>query len=440
MNAKVSPPEKYVTVTGVVEDNLCHSCGVCGGICPAAAISFDDRALPLVYSGSCTLCGLCVQVCSGWQGTAVAEHNESLQRSVLAASTDSGLREKSSSGGLVTELLRFLLSSGQIHSALVTVADPANPARAISVLARTEDDVLRSCQSRYSLFPWGQTLRELLKSNEPYAVVGTSCQLSSFKNALRLFPKLRNNLALMVGICCESNIEPAATDHLLKIRGIKNENLQRIEFRSGKWPGVMSAFLHDGSEVVLSNRNRLEGAINYLKLAYGRDRCNFCGDVLCDLADITVGDPWGRDEEGRLKYRGNAGYSAAIVRSEALQQFLSEMVQDKRIELHEETEPHTFLGVQERQVRAAQFKVKKQSITARRKGRPITATAAKDLAAGPGLSLTERCARAVERLAHSEPFKSIILRVMFSGFGDTLTAINSRRKQRSAKLRKIKKE
>jgi coenzyme F420 hydrogenase subunit beta len=373
-----------------------------------------------------------VQVCSGWQGTTVSEQPETFQRTVLAASTDSGLREKSSSGGLVTELLRFLLRSGQIHCALVTVADPANPARAITVLARTEDEVLRSCQSRYSLFPWGQTLRELLKNNEPFAVVGTSCQLSSLKNALRLFPKLRNNLVLMIGICCESNIEPAATDHLLKIRGIKLENLQRIEFRSGKWPGVMAAFLHDGSEVVLSNRNRLEGAINYLKLAYGRDRCNFCSDVLCEVADITVGDPWGRDEEGQLKYRGSAGYSAAMIRSETMQRILSEMVQDKRIELHEETEPHTFLGVQERQVQTACVKVKKQSITAGRKGRPVIASAARDLAAGRGMSLAERWVRAVERLAHHDPFKSIFLRIMFSRFGDTLTTINSRRKQRSA--------
>jgi coenzyme F420 hydrogenase subunit beta len=436
MNAKVSPPEKYGTVTGVVEDNLCHSCGVCGGICPSAAISFDDRALPLVYPDLCTLCGLCVQVCSGWQGTAVAEHPDGCQRTVLAASTDSRLREKSSSGGLVTELLRFLLNSGQIKQVLVTIADPANPARAISILARTEDELLQSCQSRYSLFPWGQTLRELLRTTEPYAVVGTSCQLSSFKNALRIFPKLRNNLLLMIGICCESNIEPVATDHLLRIRGIKKENLQRIEFRSGKWPGVMAAFLHDGSEVVLSNRNRLEGAINYLKLAYGRDRCNYCSDVLCEVADITVGDPWGRDEEGFLKYRGSAGYSAAIARSETVLQMLSEMVQDKRIELHEETEPNTFLGVQERQVRAAQLKVAKQAITGRRKGRPIIATAAKDLAVGPGLSLAEKCARLVGRIAHYEPFRSIILRVMLSTLGDTLTAINSRRKQRSARVRR----
>lgn len=421
---KVVVPARYLTVADVVFDNLCHSCGVCGGVCPQGAVDFDGKARPVIGQ-QCNGCGLCLQVCSGWQGSGVRQAVDDTAEAYLSASTDEHLRLKSSSGGLVTELLRFLLKSGRISAALVTVSDPGNPARPVSVMADSEEQLLESCQSRYALFPWGKTVKQVFTFKKPYAVVGTSCQLASFHNVLRLFPKLGEHLVVTIGICCESNIEPQATDHLLRARKTAPADVERIEYRSGSWPGVMSAFLLNRGEVVLSSRNRLEGAINYLKLCYGRDRCRYCGDVLCEVADITVGDPWGRDGQGRLVHRGSAGYSAALVRSRDVAGWLRDMEKEGLLLLAEK-DLEEILGVQQRQAAAGRARAQRLAVSAGTAKHPCPA----GLSGGSGgLSITDRCSMFIEDAAHRKPFRSLLMFFFFSPAGDLFTLINSRLKR-----------
>lgn len=425
----ITPPQGYQTVAEVVRDELCHSCGVCGGICPAAAIDFDSRACPQVNTERCNDCGLCLQVCSGWQGTVMPNNVRSSASSFIAYSMDEKLRRQSSSGGLVTELLCYLLKTGRIKKALVTIADPQNPSRPISVLAQSELDLLQSNQSRYCFFPWGKTLAKLLRNAEPYAVVGTSCQLSSFQKTLDLFPKLRDNLKLQIGICCESNIEPQATDHLLKVRQVERSELEHIEYRNGRWPGIMVAFLKSGREVILSNRNRLEGAINYLKFTYGRERCDLCSDVLCRVADITVGDPWARDIDGKLQYRNSDGYSAVMVRSPAALDILMLMRKERRIWLEEEEVPGSIFNVQILQERAGKKRVLRTLVSAQKKGRPSVSDSGLELENSTEFFWGVEFRRYISRLARREPFRSFFMKLFFSPLGDFLTWLNALRKQ-----------
>lgn len=434
VSKRISPPREYTTVADVVHSGLCHSCGVCSAVCPRDIISFDDQALPLVEEKRCNRCGLCVQICSGWQGHYQVSPDENDQRSTsyyLAATKDEKLRIDSSSGGLVTELLRYLLDKGTIGRALVTVAHPGNPGRPVSILAASDEELIASCQSRYALFPWGKAVKELMLSDQPWAAVGTSCQLSSLANCLELFPKLQRNLVVMIGICCESNVEPQATDHLLRLRQIPRHDVERIEYRSGLWPGVMSAFLASGEEVVLSNRNRLEGAINYLKLCYGRDRCKFCPDILCESADIVVGDPWGRDSQGKLIYRGSEGYSAAIVRSSKVADMLEEMVAAGRIDLQEDP-TGSILRVQLRQQKDGELKVMREVGSAYSKGRPYPLHITSDPESCPVLGHRQRLVRSAVSLAKGKWAAEIVMGLMFSKVGDYLTQLNSRRKRSKA--------
>lgn len=417
------PPPGYLTVAEVVRDELCHSCGVCGGICPKGAIEFDDRARPLIDVNSCNGCGLCLQVCSGWRGTFFRPDAVPATSAYLTHSLDQQLRQQSSSGGLVTELLRSMLADGAIKKALVTIADPENPIRPKTILAATEAELLLSSQSRYCLFPWGKALAGLLRNTEPYAVVGTSCQLSSFNYALQLFPRLRDQLVLQIGICCESNVEPAATDHLLRIRKIPRSEVARLEYRHGRWPGVMAAFLGDGSMTLLSNRNRLEGAINYLKLAYGRSRCRQCCDVLCRSADLTVGDPWCRNDQGDFSWRGSDGYSAVMVHQAGAMQWLADLHRAGRI-LLEEQPADTLLNSQ----------LSQEAHCLRRAGglgetSPVGAYPDGAAQPRPRMSLVKKMIRLGRDAIQHEPWRSMFMALMLSPLGDALTSLNVWRKQ-----------
>jgi coenzyme F420 hydrogenase subunit beta len=48
----------------VIARGLCTRCGVCAGVCPTRAISFDEDDFPQL-SGNCTRCGFCVNCCPG---------------------------------------------------------------------------------------------------------------------------------------------------------------------------------------------------------------------------------------------------------------------------------------------------------------------------------------------------------------------------------------
>lgn len=419
---------KYETVGDIVRDKLCHSCGVCYSVCPKQAIDFDSSSLPVV-SSACNTCGLCLRVCSG-----ISEDSLDLpdgargEKCFLCASTNPDLRLNSSSGGFVTELFRYLLKIGYVKGVVVTIADPDDPVRPVSILARTEDELFGSNQSRYCLFPWGRILKKVADADIPFAVVGTGCQIRSFRKLMKVQPKLQRNAKLIVGICCESNIEQEATGHLLSVRSVNPSEINKIEYRSGKWPGVMAAFLKDGRQVVLSNRNRVEGAINYLKLTYGRRRCHFCCDVLSEFADVTVGDPWGRNEKGELAYRHEQGFSAVLVKNPEIVPLVEFMYKESIITV-EEKEASILLSLQKSQARKGKGRVARRVNYSKKTGKPFPVLKLLDDSEQRTLSLAERMSDIIFQFCHTPLFRKCFLGLMFSPLGDFFTIANSQRKK-----------
>ncbi len=387
----------HQTISDVVSSGRCHRCGVCAGVCPQEAIAFDERALPVVLE-SCNECGLCLKVCSGHEYS-IPENSEFglYGRCYLSASSDSDVRCRGASGGVVTEILRYVLKTGRVKRVVVTSASRNDPAMPSAFFVSSEKEIIDSAQSKYCLFPWGMVLRDVIKSGDTFAVVGLACQIQSLRKAMAVLPELRRNAVLLVGLFCESNIEPGGIRHLLKIRGAAGDQLERIYYRHGTWPGVMMARLKDGKEIVLSSRRGETGAVNYLKMTYGQRRCRSCHDVICASADISVGDPWVRSDVGRYTYEGSDGFSAVSVRSKRGLEIFDKMADDGVI-TREEWVPEKLLGVQ-----IAQMK---------RNGKQ---------------SCFEKI---IYTLGHMPLFRGIFLRLMFSSIGDKLTSLNALRKRR----------
>ena len=387
----------YRTISDVVSSGRCHRCGVCAGVCPQEAIAFDERALPVVLE-SCNECGLCFKVCSGHEYTISGNPEFGLYgRCYLSASSDSDVRSKAASGGVVTEILRYVLKTGRVKGVVVTSGSRNDPAMPSASLVSSEKEIIDSAQSKYCLFPWGVALRDVIKSGDTFAVVGLACQIQSLRKAMSVLPELNRNAALLVGLFCESNIEPEGIKHLLKARGVAEDQLERIYYRQGTWPGVMMARLRDGREIVLSSGNGETGAVNYLKMAYGQRRCRSCHDVICASADISVGDPWVRSDAGRYTYEGSDGFSAVSVQSRRGLELFDKMA-DEGIVTREEWAPEQLLGVQITQMNQRD-----------RRG---------------------WLERFVFALGHMPLFRSAFLRLMFSSVGDKLTSLNALRKRR----------
>ncbi len=423
----VSPVSDYSNISSVVRDGLCHRCGVCGGVCPCSAISFDEDALPVV-SGACNKCGLCLKVCSGLEYADTAQTAfGAYGHCCLGSSMDEAIRGRSASGGVVTEILRYLIKTGRVKKVVVTSASPDDPAVPVSLLTGSDEAIISACQSKYSLFPWGRIIREVMTRDEPFAAVGLACHIQSLRKAISVIPALRKNAVLLIGLFCESNIMPAGIKHLLKIKGIHSGQLDKIEYRHGNWPGVMMARLKNGSKIVLSNRNGQTGAINYLKWTYGQPRCRLCYDMMCGSADISVGDPWMRSDSGRYAYEGSSGYSAVVVRSGRGKEIIDQMIRETVISC-EEKMPEQLIGVQIKQAELKRVYTAGQIARMRSVGRPYPKSSLPEPGTAVKPLLVDRLYNAVFTLCHARILRGVFLRLMLSPVGDVITALNSLRK------------
>ena len=330
-------PHRLGTVwQDIVSQGLCVRCGACKSLCPQDALSLDEDYYPqLKEKGICTHCGICMSVCPGkdvhiaklYQMVHEAEYDHedivgAVKYTCLSCSTHREIRERASSGGTVTQLLLTLMRQGVIRKALLAGVSPVEPWKGRSFIARTEEEILASAQSKYTIIPQLEHLDELLQSGDPFALVGLPCHLHAFRKLQSQRPEAAANAKLVIGLFCHMNVEIEGTSRLLESSGLSPQEVKRVEYRSGPWPGQAIACLRNGEVRLLHGKRDgfTDGTVKYLKLLYYPKRCLLCTDYTSELADISVGDPWLRDKKGN--YSHPEGYSMTLVRSSQGQRML----------------------------------------------------------------------------------------------------------------------
>ena len=210
--------------------SLCYGCGTCAGVCPNNAITMHlDREkgiyLPQIARNKCNNCGIHTQVCP-WRFFKKEEldlHDKELNDKIignylgcyLGYSVDPELRKIASSGGLVSALSIFGLEEKNIDGVLVTKMDEY-PLKPVSFIAKTKDEILSATGSKYTPIPANTALREILKEDGKYAVVGLPCHIQGIRKAEKINKKLNERIVLHFGLICSGNISLYGTNLLLK--------------------------------------------------------------------------------------------------------------------------------------------------------------------------------------------------------------------------------
>jgi coenzyme F420 hydrogenase subunit beta len=101
------------------------------------------------------------------------------------------LRYNCASGGLITAFLLYALAEGLIGGALVTKMDEKHPSEPKPFIARTREDIISAACSKYCPVPANTALREILRSEGRFAVVGLPCHLHGVRKAEVLLSKVR---------------------------------------------------------------------------------------------------------------------------------------------------------------------------------------------------------------------------------------------------------
>lgn len=329
---------------GIIDSHLCTRCGTCSAICPQDAIWRDDDYFPHLDPDKCTECGLCARVCPGQNISALAlqknvfgieqwpgDYTGHYQQAYAAHSTHQAVRRGGASGGVVTELLLYLLESGEIDGAIVTTIDKDNPRRAKSIIARTREELLEAQQSKYIVYPVNDILKTIRQNNGRFAYVGLPCQIQGLRKWLQMNKRMRDRILYIIGLFCLTTFETPIIDELYAIKGNRRKKLKDFRFREGKWPGNICAIYKDGHYQKLHYSNFKDGAINYLTQLYTPYRCQMCTDGTAEFADLSVADAWMRNAEKDYLY---PAMSTVLLRTETGSNLFKRAVEHKRLEAY----------------------------------------------------------------------------------------------------------
>ncbi|MBK7978555.1 MAG: Coenzyme F420 hydrogenase/dehydrogenase, beta subunit C-terminal domain [Ignavibacteriae bacterium] len=334
-------------VTEIVDKDLCVRCGACDPACPANIIKFDDQAFPYITKEEDCIsnCVRCIKVCPGkvvdfntWDDEmfGMRPHPESItgivRKSMVGYSVNEDIREKGASGGIVTQLLTYMLDKKIIDGALVLSSGvDENGYHLKPMIARTKEDLRKAARSKYLLIPHLEQIREIENVEGNYAIVALPCHIHAIKKYQKVSKKLRERLKFIIGLYCNVAYEPYLLDDLIELSGYKKSDIINAEFRAGEWPGYIELTLRSGEVVRPFKFEEIKDAINSLKLFYTAGRCNLCIDFSAEYADISVGDPWLRGKDGNYLYK--EGWTTILTRTEIGDEMIDNAVNDGYIKV-----------------------------------------------------------------------------------------------------------
>lgn len=328
-----------ILIETVVEAGLCARCGTCVGACPAGNLSITDptgSCLPEA-GDRCISCGTCLDACPGG-AVQFRPHEQDIsgdgiyspllgvvRSSYLAHAVDTGIRGAGSSGGVVTALLLNLVGCGEVDGALLFAKDEKEPLRGWGRIVDDEKGIRGAAQSRYHLSPMNTALEEINQREGMFAYVGLPCHVHGLRKLESAGWSPRGSIDPVIGIYCGNNLYFEATRAMLAKLGVRHlDNVASLSYREGHWPGFFSVKTKDGRIRRISKLG-FNQAITF----YVNRRCLFCIDLTNELADISIGDGWGKEGSN------DGGWAVVLVRTERGERLLRGALESKAVHTEE---------------------------------------------------------------------------------------------------------
>lgn len=334
------------TIQSVVTRGLCCGCGTCAGVCPTQAIDMQvSKGIyqPRINGEKCNRCGLCIRSCPGhsvdFESLCSAALGQPLENLLIGNhltcyvghSTNETIRHDSASGGIATQLLVCAMEKGLIDGALVARARKDNPLLIEGVIARTTEEVIAASKSKYCPVAVNTGLREILKEEGRFAVVGLPCHIHGIRKAEQVFKILNKRIVLHIGLLCSHMVSYEGVDLILSKMHVPKGSVTELNYRGEGWPGSMSIKLANGS----ARRLPYTGSWNaywpvFSSFFFTPMRCTMCPDQAAELADVSLGDAWLPEFR-----KEKSGESIIVMRTKAASDFFATPDRENAIHLGE---------------------------------------------------------------------------------------------------------
>ena len=311
---------KIKILADVVDWRLCVGCGACAYICPDDRVRlmdfFAEGIRPVVSAGDCKDCTLCLEVCPAVQSdfkiSEPAPNDFTREWGPIVAiweghATDPEIRFKGSSGGALTAISAYCMEKLGMHGVLHIGQDADDPLRNRTRLSRSRGELMAAAGSRYSPASVCNGLGLIETAPAPCVIVGKPAEIAAVRNARKLRPVLEAKVGVTLSFFCAESPSTRGTVALLEKLGIDPTAVVDLRYRGYGWPGHFAPTRNGEAEPCQKLTYRESWA--FLQ-AFRPWSVQLWPDGSGELADISCGDPWYEQPDGK-----NPGFSLVVART-----------------------------------------------------------------------------------------------------------------------------
>ena len=313
----------------ILDKNKCSGCFACYNKCPVNAISMpeDENGFryPVVDETKCIKCGLCKKVCVYNNSTVKQFTNTNEPKIYAMKSLNDKNRLESSSGGIFTELSKYIFE----NNGVVFGAGFDKDLNVIHKAAKDIKELKELKGSKYVQSYVGKSyfeVEEFLKNDVLVMFVGTPCQIAGLYKYLG--DKDYDNLYTVDLICHGVPSSKVYRKYLNELEVKNNSKISKIYFRDKE-----EGWTNFSIKVLFENRTQYRKNLNediYMKL-FLRNIClrKTCYDCkfskIPRIADITLGDYWGIKNKYPELDTDDKGISEVLINSAKGKEFINKI-------------------------------------------------------------------------------------------------------------------
>lgn len=276
----------------------CFGCGVCAVACPKGIIEVslnkDGFYEPRIIDDKlCIHCEACLKVCS-YNNKGLCVSNQ-VHKSFGVWSKDNKIRRECSSGGVGFEAGRAMLSKG---GNVCGVRYDVEKGIAEHFIANDEEELKQTIGSKY-IQSYTVEGFKAIDLNKKHLVIGTPCQIDSFRRFLKL-KKKEDNFILM-DFFCHGTPSMLAWRSYCKMIEAEIGPIKNVAWRDKHygWHDSWNMCFNQDNDGTSQKESRWTKGDVFYRLFLG----DYCMNPAChkdciykydhSAADIRIGDAWG---------------------------------------------------------------------------------------------------------------------------------------------------
>ena len=202
----------------------------------------------------------------------------------ILASSDDDIRFKGSSGGVISQIIKYLFDTKEIKSAIgfkfsgIELFEP--------YLFYRVDDYIQSGSIYHDINIY-KFLHENIKDiQSPVLITCLPCQIQPIKRLLQ-----NNKIdSVIVSLVCSSQLDKEATYYFLEKNDIDISSVKEFRYRGNGWPSGIQIKTTDKNYFFHNNTSKWMDVFH--SQIFTMKKCFSCKDTFGLNADFSIADPW----------------------------------------------------------------------------------------------------------------------------------------------------